>query len=108
MFKGRNQPKSFKSLAAKLNEDKVEEIYIELREGTSLATIAKMFDVSFATIQNVNSGKYFRIPDIIYPIVDRSHKYGKEPGELSDFWNSYIPEPMYTRPAKKVISTPDY
>ena len=93
MFKGRNQPKSFKSLAAKLNEDKVEEIYIELREGTSYKAIAEMFDVSFATIQNVNSGKYFRIPDIIYPIVDRKHEYGKEPGERDDFWNSYYPEP---------------
>lgn len=96
-----SQPKSFASRCAVLNEDKVEEIYIELREGTSYKAIAEMFDVSFATIQNVNSGKYFKIPDIIYPIVDRRHKYGKEPGELSDFWNSYIPEPMHTRPAKK-------
>jgi len=86
-------PKSFASKCATLNEDKVEEIYIELREGTSLATIAKMFDVSFATIQNVNSGKYFRIPDIIYPIVDRSRKYGKEPGERDDFWDTYEPVP---------------
>ena len=103
-----SQPKSFASRCAVLNEDKVEEIYVELREGTSYKAIAEMFDVSFATIQNVNSGKYFKIPDIIYPIVDRRHKYGKEPGELSDFWNSYIPEPMHTRPAKKGISTPDY
>ena len=88
-----SNPKSFDSKCASLNEDKVEEIYVELREGTSLSAIAKMFDVSFATIQNVNSGKYFKIPDIIYPIVDRRHKYGKEPGELSDFWNSYYPEP---------------
>ena len=103
-----SQPKSFASRCTVLNEDKVEEIYVELREGTSYKAIAEMFDVSFATIQNVNSGKYFKIPDIIYPIVDRRHKYGKEPGELSDFWNSYIPEPMHTRPAKKSISTPDY
>ena len=88
-----SNPKSFDSKCASLNEDKVEEIYVELREGTSLSAIAKMFDVSLATIQNVNSGKYFKIPDIIYPIVDRRHKYGKEPGELSDFWNSYYPEP---------------
>ena len=87
------RPKSFASRCTVLNEDKVEEIYIELREGTSLATIAKMFDVSFATIQNVNSGKYFRIPDIIYPIVDRSRKYGKEPGERDDFWDTYEPVP---------------
>ena len=100
MFKGRKQPKSFKSLAAKLNEDKVEEIYIELREGTSLATIGKMFDVSFATIQNVNSGKYFKIPDIIYPIVDRKHEYGKEPGERDDFWDTYEPVPELYWPKK--------
>ena len=108
MFKGRNQPKSVQSWAAKLNEDKVEEIYIEVREGTSYKAIAEMFDVSFATIQNVNSGKYFRIPDIIYPIVDRRHEYGKEPGERDDFWNSYISEPMLTRNVKKSIHRPDY
>ena len=72
MFKGRKQPKSFKSLAAKLNEDKVEEIYIELREGTSLATIGKMFDVSFA----------------------------KEPGERDDFWDTYEPVPELYWPKK--------
>ena len=31
-FKGQKQPKSFKSLSAKLDEDKVEEIYVELRD----------------------------------------------------------------------------
>ena len=63
-----------------INEDKAEEIYIELREGTSYKAIAEMFDVSYATIQNVNKGKCFRIPDVIYPIVDRRHKYGKASG----------------------------
>ncbi len=33
--KGHKPPKSFKSTSASLNEDKVEEIYVELREGTS-------------------------------------------------------------------------
>ena len=75
-----------------LNENKVEEIYIELREGTSYKAIAEMFDVSYATIQNVNKGKYFKIPDVIYPIVDRRHKYGKEPVEHSEFWDTYWPE----------------
>ena len=75
-----------------LNENKVEEIYVELREGTSYKAIAEMFDVSYATIQNVNSGKYFKIPDVIYPIVDRRHKYGKEPVEHSEFWDTYWPE----------------
>lgn len=75
-----------------LNENKVEEIYIELREGTSYKAIAEMFDVSYATIQNVNKGKCFSIPDVIYPIVDRRHKYGKEPVEHSEFWDTYWPE----------------
>ena len=90
--KGHKPPKSFKSLSAKLNEDKVEEIYVELREGTSYKAIAEMFDVSYATIQNVNNGKYFRIPDVIYPIVDRRHKYGKEPRYEDEFWDTYWPE----------------
>ena len=90
--KGQKQPKSFKSLSAKLDEDKVEEIYVELREGTSYKAIAEMFDVSYATIQNVNNGKYFRIPDVIYPIVDRRHKYGKEPRYEDEFWDTYWPE----------------
>jgi len=87
-----SKPKSFKSSSAKLDEDKVEQIYIELREGTSFASIGKMFDVSYATIQNVNKGKYFKIPDVIYPIVDRHHRYGKEPVEHSEFWDTYWPE----------------
>ena len=90
--KGHKPPKSFKSVSASLDEDKVEEIYIELREGTSYKAIAEMFDVSYATIQNVNSGKYFRIPDIIYPIVDRRYEYGKEPRYEDDFWDTYWPE----------------
>ena len=91
--KGHKPPKSFKSAGAKLDEDKVEQIYIELREGTSFAAIGKMFDVSYATIQNVNKGKYFKIPDVIYPIVDRLHRYGKEPGIDNEFWDTYEPEP---------------
>jgi hypothetical protein len=92
----------------KLTQDDVEEIHIELREGTSYNAIAKMFDTSYATIQNVNNGKYFRIPDMRYPIVDRRHKYGKEPGELNDFWDTYIPEPMHTLPVKLHIRRPPY
>ena len=97
--KGHKPPKSFKSLSAKLNEDKVEEIYVELREGTSYKAIAEMFDVSYATIQNVNSGKYFKIPDVVYPIVDRrGYSHGKklrsykEPRYEDDFWDTYWPE----------------
>jgi len=100
--------KSFEAGSAKLTQDDVEEIYVELREGTSYNAIAKMFNVSFATIQNVNSGKYFRIPDMRYPIVDRRHKYNEEPKINDDAWDSYIPEPMHTRPVKLRISTPPY
>ena len=91
-----------------LNEDKAEEIYVELREGTSYKAIAEMFDVSYATIQNVNSGKYFKIPDVVYPIVDRRHKYGQEPRELDEFWDTYVPEPMHTLPVKIHIRKPEY
>ena len=100
--------KSFGSDSAKLTQDDVEEIYVELREGTSYNDIAKMFFVSFATIQNVNSGKYFRIPDMIYPIVDRRHKYNEEPKINDDAWDSYIAEPMHIRPVKLLIRTPPY
>ena len=96
--------KSFGSDSAKLTQDSVEEIYIELREGTSYNAIAKMFNVSCATIQNVNNGKYFRIPDMIYPIRDTKTKelISKRVRKLrirneregSTFWDSYIPEPV--------------
>ena len=86
--------KSFESEYATLNLEQVEEIYIELREGTSYAEIGKMFNVSGATIRNVNIGKYFRVDYMTYPIVDRRRKYLTEPGENNEFWDSYLLEPI--------------
>jgi len=101
----RNYPKRkfkpFESLSCKLNEDQIEEIYIELREGTMFNDIAKMFNVSRQTIRNVNMGKSYTINGIMYPIVDRkrySHgkklKAFKEPADNSEFWDTYEPEPQ--------------
>jgi transposase len=101
----RNYPKRkfkpFESSSCKLNEDQIEEIYIELREGTMFDDIAKMFNVSRQTIRNVNMGNSYTINGMIYPIVDRkrySHgkklKEFKEPPENSEFWDTYEPEPQ--------------
>jgi transposase len=101
----RNYPKRkfkpFESSSCKLNEDQIEEIYIELREGTMFNDIAKMFNVSRQTITNVNMGKSYTINGIMYPIVDRkrySHgkklKAFKEPADNSEFWDTYEPEPQ--------------
>ena len=61
----RNYPKRrfkpFESSSCKLNEDQIEQIYIELREGTMFDDIAKMFNVSRQTITNVNFGKSYTI-----------------------------------------------
>ena len=89
--------KSFDSEYATLNVEQVEEIYIELREGTSYAKIEKMFGVSGATIRNVNLGKHFKLDYITYPIVDRRRKYLTEPGENDDFWDWFVPEPYIDR-----------
>ena len=76
-----------------LTKDEIEEVYIELREGTPFQSIAEMFDVSYATIQNVNDGKYYQVPGMRYPIVVRRKKYGKEPPINDPFWDSYVPVP---------------
>ena len=76
-----------------LTKDEIEEVYIELREGTPLQSIAEMFDTSYATIQNVNDGKYYQVRGMRYPIVDRRRKINKEPDETSFFWDSYVPPP---------------
>jgi hypothetical protein len=88
------QNKSFDSEYATLNVEQVEEIYVELREGTSFSKIGKMFNVSGATIRNVNIGKHFKLDYITYPIVDRRRKYISEPGERDEFWDSYLLEPI--------------
>ena len=77
-----------------LTKDEIEEVYIELREGTPLQSIAKMFDVSYATIQNVNDGKYYQVRGMMYPIVKRRKKYATEPSIQDPFWDSYIEPPL--------------
>ena len=77
-----------------LTEDKIEEIYIELREGTILQKIALMFDVSYATIQHINDGKQQRVDGFKYPIVERRKKYATEPNVQDPFWDSYIEPPL--------------
>ena len=107
----RNYPKRrfkpFESSSCKLNEDQIEEIYIELREGTMFDDIAKMFNVSRQTIRNVNMGNSYTINGMIYPIVDRkrySHgkklKAFKEPPDNSEFWDTYEPEPQLYWPKR--------
>ena len=86
-------------MTLQMDRDTIEEVYIELRDGKSVEEIAKMFDTSKATIQNLNTGKYYRDPDMSYPIRDKKAKASRkkkcrEPGENSLFWDTYIPEPV--------------
>ncbi len=52
----------------KLSKQAVEEIYIELREGTQMKDIAPMFDISRTMISKLNNGALWRNPNITYPI----------------------------------------
>tara|TARA_Y100001951_G_scaffold74068_1_gene61038 strand:- start:288 stop:482 length:195 start_codon:yes stop_codon:yes gene_type:complete len=54
----------------KLSKQAVEEIYIELREGTQMKDIAPMFGVSRTLISKVNVGSLWRNPYMAYPIRD--------------------------------------
>lgn len=81
------------------DRDTLEEIYIELREGElTLKEIAKEFDISVATITNINSGKYYMDPLIKYPIRERGKDNPRrvdnktEPGVESEYWNHHYPE----------------
>ena len=51
-----------------LSEDQVEEIMIELREGTSYKRISKMFKVSHYSIQDINLGRCYSIDGYNYPV----------------------------------------
>lgn len=53
----------------KLNREQAEEVCIELREGTPREKIAKEFGISGALVQQINSGKSYRIYRMRYPIV---------------------------------------
>lgn len=54
----------------KLSSQQLEEISVEIREGTSFTKIAEAFRVSYASIQNINEGniKGYRIANFEYPI----------------------------------------
>jgi hypothetical protein len=52
----------------KLSKQSVEEIYVELREGTQMKEIAPMFGVSRTLISKVNVGALWKNPYMAYPI----------------------------------------
>ena len=56
-------------MSNKLSREQVEEVWIELREGTPHKKIAEEFGVSRALIQQVNNGRCYRIHGMQYPIV---------------------------------------
>ena len=58
----------------KLTEETVEEIYIELREGTISQDIADMFGVSRGLVDHVNYGRSWPVTGMSYPIRKRNKK----------------------------------
>ena len=57
-----------RSHLANLTEERVEEIYIEIRIGTPLKEIADMFGVSRGLIEHVNLGISWAVKGFDYPI----------------------------------------
>ena len=68
-----------RSHMAKLTDERVEEIYIELRDGTPIKEIADMFGVSRGLIDHVNRGISWAIEGFDYPIC--SSKKVAKPNE---------------------------
>ena len=58
----------------KLTEETVEEIYIELREGTISQDIADMFGISRGLVDHVNYGRSWPVTGVRYPIRKRNKK----------------------------------
>jgi hypothetical protein len=58
----------------KLTEETVEEIYIELREGTYSQDIANMFGISRGLVDHVNHGRSWPVTGVRYPIRKRNKK----------------------------------
>ena len=56
----------------KLTEETVEEIYIELREGTYSGDIANMFGISRGLVDHVNHGRSWPVTGVRYPIRKRN------------------------------------
>ena len=63
-----------RSHLAKLTEETVEEIFIELRGVESIGAIARMFGVSSGLIGHINSGKAWAVPSVTYPIRKKEKK----------------------------------
>ena len=59
---------------AKLTEETVEEIYIELRGTASHEEIARMFGVSRGLIDHVNTGQAWAVRGVTYPIRRKEKK----------------------------------
>ena len=76
-----------------LDDEQIEEIYIELREGTSYAEIAKGFNITGSMVQRINHGRCYGNPDFDYPIRNNRKKDFVEPSERDEFWDSCFPEP---------------
>ena len=86
----------------KLDKDMIEEVYIELRANElSVAEIAEAFNISTATVININSGKFYQDPLLKYPIRERIKRdrlhwsKNEEPGIESPYWNHHYPESWY-------------
>ncbi len=58
----------------RFTDDDIEQIYIELRDGTPHRKIGEMFGVSTSMIQHINQGRQYGRTGWHYPIVDRPKK----------------------------------
>jgi|TARA_B110000196_G_scaffold214538_1_gene184094 hypothetical protein len=88
-------------LCAKLTEEIVEEIYIELRGVETITAIALMFGVSRGLIDHINSGKAWPVRWYTYPIRKKEKKialnYGGDPSHSFPLEDSYPCKPYDTQ-----------
>ena len=85
-----------------LDRDQIEEVYIELRSGElSIKEIAESFNISTASVTNINVGKYYQDPMIKYPIREKGKdnprrvEFKEEPSMESPYWNHHYPESCF-------------
>lgn len=78
----------------KFTDEQIEEIYVELRNGTTHEEIGKMFGVSTSMIGHINNGINYGRPGWHYPIVDRPKK--KVPHD-DLYYDKLVLEPMDIR-----------
>tara|TARA_R110002110_G_scaffold232123_1_gene447822 strand:- start:212 stop:502 length:291 start_codon:yes stop_codon:yes gene_type:complete len=83
---------------AKLTEEIVEEIYIELRGVETITAIALMFGVSRGLIDHINTGKAWSVRWYNYPIRKKEKKialnYGGDPLHSFPLEDSYPCQPF--------------